>query len=148
MPTGWRPEDVRVKHPIYTIQNIKEYQKYNTNISNSLMIWSYIQLIISIGFIFHFFSIMHQQKPFLNYFYGFYIMGHIFTYTSLMDKNKYSVLLESFIMFFALLIIYVQNFSWFGLTDLSLYLICFYFMISMLLTIYFTRENRTVIKPI
>ena len=34
--------------------NVQEYQKYNTNISNSLVIWSYIQLIISIGFIFHF----------------------------------------------------------------------------------------------
>ena len=91
MPTGWRPEDVKIKHPIYAIQNLKGYQKYNTNISNSLMIWSYIQLIICMGFIFHFFPIIHQQKPFLNYFYGLYIMSHIFTYTSLMDKNKYII---------------------------------------------------------
>ena len=148
MPTGWRPEDVRVKYPIYTIQNIKKYQKYNTNISNFLLIWSYIQLIISIGFIFHFFPIMHQQKPSLNYFYGFHIMSHIFAYTSLMDKSKYAILIEFLKIFFALLILYIQNFSWFGLTNLSLYLICLYFMISMLLTIYFSRENRTVIKPI
>ena len=148
MPTGWRPEDVKINHPIFTIQNLKEFQKYNTHISNSLIVWSYIQLIIGIGFIFHFFPIMHQQKPFLNYFYGLYIMSHIFAYTSLMDKNKYAILIEFVKIFFGLLIIYIQNFSWFGLYDLSLYLIYFYFMVSMLLTIYFSLENKTTLKPI
>ena len=83
------------------------------------MIWSYIQLIIGIGFIFHFFPIIQQQNPFLNYFYGLYIMSHIFTYTSLMDKNKYVILIEFLKILFGLLIIYIQNFSWFGLTDLA-----------------------------
>ena len=124
----------------------KKISKYNTHISNSLMS-GHIQLIISIGFIFHFFPIMHQQKPSLNYFYGFYIMSHIFAYTSLMDKNKYAILLEFFKIFFTLLIIYVQNFSWFGLSSLSIYLICFYIIISMLLTIYFSHENKTIMKP-
>ena len=31
MPTGWRPEDVKLKFPIYIIQNPTDYKKYHTN---------------------------------------------------------------------------------------------------------------------
>ena len=36
MPTGWRPEDVAIKYPIYTIEDPSRQEKYDTNISKSL----------------------------------------------------------------------------------------------------------------
>ena len=89
MPTGWRPEDVKLKFPIYIIQNPTDYKKYHTSLSNPFIAWSFIQLAVGTFFMFHFFSILHQQESTLNYFYGIFIMIHIFSFTLAMDQSKY-----------------------------------------------------------
>ena len=147
MPTGWRPEDVKLKFPIYIIQNPREYKKYHTSLSNPFIAWSFIQLTVGTFFMFHFFSILHQQESTLNYFYGIFIMIHIFSFTLAMDQSKYLIFAELIKLSFSLILIYIQKFSWFGLYGINIYLIVFYLIISMTFTAYFSQKNKLILEP-
>ena len=147
MPTGWRPEDVKLKFPIYIIQNPLEYKKYHTSLSNPFIVWSFIQLTVGTFFMFHFFSILHQQESTLNYFYGIFIMVHIFSFTFAMDQSKYLIFAELIKLFFCLTLIYIQKFSWFGLHGINIYLIVFYLIISMTFTAYFSQKHKLILEP-
>ena len=147
MPTGWRPEDVKLKFPIYIIQNTTEYKKYHTSLSNPFIAWSFIQLAIGAIFMFHFFSILHQQESTLNYFYGGFIMVHIFSFTFAMDQSKYLIFAELIKLSFSLILIYIQKFSWFGLHGINIYLIVFYLIISMIFAAYFSQKHKLILEP-
>ena len=147
MPTGWRPEDVKLRFPIYIIQNPQEYKKYHTALSNSFITWSFIQLTLGTIFMFHFFSILHQQESTLNYFYGIFIMIHIFSFTLAMDQSKYLIFAELIKLSFSLILIYIQKFSWFGLQGNSIYLILFYSIISITFTTYFSQKDKLILEP-
>ena len=147
MPTGWRPEDVKLKFPIYIIQNPTDYKKYHTSLSNPFIAWSFIQLAVGTFFMFHFFSILHQQESTLNYFYGVFIMVHIFSFTFAMDQSKYLIFAELIKLSFSLILIYIQKFSWFGLYGINIYLIVFYLIISMTFTAYFSQKNKLILEP-
>ena len=146
MPTGWRPEDVKLRFPIHIIQNPQEYKKYHTALSSPFIAWSFIQLTIGAIFMFHFFSIIHQQEPTLNYFYGFFIMIHIFSFTFAMDQSKYFVFAELIKLSFSLILIYIQKFSWFGVHGLNIYLIIFYLITSMIFTAYFSQKEKLILE--
>ena len=145
MPTGWRPEDVNLKYPIHSIENVQERKKYHTELSFTLAAWSYIQQTIGVIFMFHFFSILHQQDPILNYCYGIFIMIHIFSFTSAMDQNKYFIIAELIKLVFSIGLVYIQDFTWFGLDGLNIYLIFFYMITSMIITSYFFKKEKLVL---
>ena len=147
MPTGWRPEDVKLKFPIYIIKNPQEYKKYHTSLSNSFIAWSFIQLGVGTFFMFHFFSILHQQESTLNYFYGIFIMIHIFSFTLAMDQSRYLIFAELIKLSFSLILIFIQKFSWFGLQGNSIYLILFYLIISITFTTYFSKKDKLILEP-
>ena len=95
---------------------------------------------------FHFFSILHQQESTFNYFYGIFIMIHIFSFTFAMDQNKYFIFAELIKLSFSLILIYIQKFSWFGLHGISIYLIVFYLTISMTFTTYFSQKDKIILE--
>ena len=145
MPTGWRPEDVKLKYPIHSIENVQERKKYHTELSFTLAAWSYIQQTIGVIFMLHFFSILHQQDPILNYCYGIFIMIHIFSFTSAMDQNKYFIIVELIKLVFSVSLVYLQDFTWFGLDGLNIYIIFFYMITSMITTSYFFKKEKLVL---
>ena len=145
MPTGWRPEDVKLKYPIHSIENVKERKKYHTNLSVLLVAWSYIQQTIGVIFMLHFFSILHQQDQVLNYCYGIFIMIHIFSFTSAMDQNKFFIIAELIKLVFSISLVYLQDFTWFGLDGLNIYLIFFYLITSMIITSCFFKKEKLVL---
>ena len=147
MPTGWRPKDIELKFPLHIIEDPYKQKKYRTNLSTTLTIWSFFQQFIGIIFMFHFFSILHQQDPITNYFYGIFIIIHIFSFTSAMDQNKYSIIAEFIKLFFSISLIYTHSFTWFGLKGINIYLIIFYLIISLLITTYFFSKNKINLKP-
>ena len=147
MPTGWRPADVKLKFPIYIIQNPQEYKKYHTALSKSFITWSFIQLALGTIFMFHFFSILHQQESSLNYFYGIFIMIHIFSFTLAMDQSRYLIFTEIIKLAFSLILIFIQKFSWFGLQGNSIYMILFYLIISTTFTTYFSQKDKLILEP-
>tara|TARA_X000001036_G_scaffold342113_1_gene321565 strand:+ start:49 stop:1281 length:1233 start_codon:yes stop_codon:yes gene_type:complete len=141
MPTGWRPQDVKLKHPIQTIQNPLKYKKFHTSLSVFSLSWAFFQQFIGIIFMIHFFSILHLQEPIFNYFYGAFILIHIFSYTSLMDQNKYSILSEIIKLLFCLSLIQIQGYKWFGLGESVMYIIFFYLITSLTVTTYFIQKR-------
>ena len=131
--------------PSDSIENVKERKKYHTNLSVPLIAWSYIQQTIGVIFMLHFFSILHQQDQVLNYCYGIFIMIHIFSFTSAMDQNKYFIIAELIKLVFSISLVYIQDFTWFGLDGLNIYLILFYMIASMLITSYFFKKEKLVL---
>jgi len=146
MPTGWRPKDVDLKYPLYTIFDPHEQKKYHTELSTPFIAWSFAQQYIGIFFMFHFFSILHLQNQVLNYCYGLFIMLHIFSFTSAMDQRKYSIIAEGIKFLFVISLLYVQKFSWFGLSGLYIYVLISYLITSSFFTGYFYAKNKIILK--
>ena len=95
---------------------------------------------------FHFFTVIHLQKPELNYIYGGFIIFHVFSFTSALDRKKLSITTE-FIKVFALsLLLFKQNFMWFGLNAHYGNLLLVYSFISLGATIYFYKSFKTNLK--
>ena len=142
MPTGWRPEDVAIKYPIYTIEDPSRQEKYDTNISKSFIIWSFIQLNIAVTLMFHFFTVIPQQTMAMNYCYAALLMVHIFSFTSAMDRKRYSIGVEFLKMLMGFSLLYRQNFLWFGLDGVYIYSLMIYLIISVIMTWYFLQEYK------
>ena len=88
MPTGWRPEDVVEAYPIEHIDDVYTFQKYNTNASNVLKIWSTFQLIgIFLFALFVFKNIAFIKIPEL-YLFGLLVFIAVYGFTQLMDKKR------------------------------------------------------------
>jgi sterol desaturase/sphingolipid hydroxylase (fatty acid hydroxylase superfamily) len=142
MPTGWRPEDVAIKYPIYTIEDPSRQEKYDTNISTPFIIWSFIQLNIAVTLMFHFFTVIPQQTMAMNYCYAALLMVHIFSFTSAMDRKRYSIGVEFLKMLMGFSLLYRQNFFWFGLDGVYIYSLMIYLIISVIMTWYFLQEYK------
>ena len=142
MPTGWRPEDVAIKYPIYTIEDPSRQEKYDTNISTPFIIWSFIQLNIAVTLMFHFFTVIPQQTMAMNYCYAALLMIHIFSFTSAMDRKRYSIGVEFLKMLMGFSLLYRQNFFWFGLDGVYIYSLMIYLIISVIMTWYFLQEYK------
>ena len=142
MPTGWRPEDVAIKYPIYTIEDPSRQEKYDTNISTPFIIWSFIQLNIAVTLMFHFFTVIPQQTMAMNYCYAALLMVHIFSFTSAMDRKRYSIGVELLKILMGFSLLYRQDFFWFGLGGVYIYSLMIYLFISVIMTWYFLHEYK------
>ena len=47
MPTGWRPQDVKEKHPVEVIEDVYAYEKYDPQISMVSKAWCWTQGVIT-----------------------------------------------------------------------------------------------------
>ena len=55
-PTGYRPADVAEKYPVYKIDDVYHFEKYDTQTSTALNAWSWIQLLMILFFISYMFG--------------------------------------------------------------------------------------------
>lgn len=88
MPTGWRPEDVVEAYPVEHIDDVYTFQKYNTNTSNVLKIWSVFQLlgIFSLAlFVFKYIAFFKIPELYL---FGLLIFIAVYGFTQLMDEKR------------------------------------------------------------
>lgn len=156
MPTGWRPENFEEKYPINKINNVFDFDKYGTENSNKLIAWSVAQMLITLLFVSYLFDNI-ATIGFPNIFvYGLFVLLTIYSYTELMDKNKYSIIWEIIRLVFALGIISYYG-DWFGLNSIvsiGSVLVFGYLVISLLVNIYFitidfkleTSENKAILN--
>ena len=142
MPTGWRPDDVTSNFPIKSTNDPHQQKKYETATSYPFILWSFIQLSISSLLMFHFFSIIHLQSQLFNYGYGLLIIFHVFSFTSALDRKKYSVVTEFIKMFLILGLFFKQKYMWFGLDAVYGNMIVVYSIISLFVTLHFYRESK------
>jgi alkylglycerol monooxygenase len=151
MPTGWRPEDVTAKHPVYKIADVYHFEKYNPKASRILSIWCWIQMIMMLLFISYLFgniASINELNKYSIYIYAAFVFIGVYAYSDLMDRSKYAIIWELIKNSFGIYIIYTQG-DWFGSSQYSSvisYLLIVYFITSTLITGWFVynhyREDR------
>jgi sterol desaturase/sphingolipid hydroxylase (fatty acid hydroxylase superfamily) len=142
-PTGWRPENFEEKYPVHKITNVYDFEKYGTNHSKKLMIWSMTQAIITLLFITYLYNsiaIIGLPNVFV---YGAFIFVTVYSYTELMDTRKISIFWESVRFIFGIGIISFLG-DWFGMSQLfpyANYIIIGYLTLSLIVSVYFVSVN-------
>jgi alkylglycerol monooxygenase len=145
-PTGWRPENFEEKYPVLKIENVFNFDKYGTQNSQKLIYWSVAQVLITLLFVTYLFDNIAKIGLPNIFVYGFFILITIYSYTELMDKNKYAVFWEGLRLVIAISIISYYG-DWFGLNHAftaANYVILTYLSLSFLASIYFiTIDYKT-----
>ncbi len=140
MPTGWRPSDVKEKYPVDIIDDVYNFEKYKTPASKALKYWSVVHLVMStLLMMFMFFN--YSEIRFANLLiYGAIVFTGIYGYTSLMDRQKSALIVQSVVSLFSISWIIMTN-DWFGLDVYIPFgdvLVGTYYTLTILGAIYFT----------
>ena len=139
MPTGWRPDDVAEKFPVYKINDVYNFEKYSPQYSVALLTWSWVQLaglLMTISYLFANIAVIGTPGIFV---YGLFIFVTVYAYTDLMDHNRYALFWEVIKNIFGCAIIYKTG-DWFGASVFFPginYSIIAWFIVSTLVTAWF-----------
>lgn len=146
-PTGYRPTDVAEKYPVYKIENVYQFNKYDTRTSPALNSWCWIQLLMILFFV----SFMFANIAMLNllnnkfiFWYGGFIFLSVYALTDLMDRNLSAFGWELLRSGTGLSFLYMQD-DWFGAADyfpFVKYIVGSYFIISIFITGWFVIKHR------
>jgi sterol desaturase/sphingolipid hydroxylase (fatty acid hydroxylase superfamily) len=138
-PTGWRPENFEEKYPVAKITNVYDFNKYGTQYSKTLMNWSILQLFVTLALVSYLYLSIAQLDLQNIFLYGFFIFISVYSYTELMDTNKFSLIWESIRFTFGIgIVTYIGD--WFGIDRIipfGTYLIMGYLVLSLLVNVYF-----------
>lgn len=139
MPTGWRPDDVASRYPVEVIDDVYTQEKYDTNPSNLLTGWSWVQLLTTLGmmlFLFNNLASIGRPDIFL---FGAFLLASVFSYTALMDKRAYALPVEWLRGGFGLAVVALSGdfYSFGALTGLPVWLPVLYFVTGMGLAAWF-----------
>ncbi|HEY5406191.1 MAG TPA: sterol desaturase family protein [Ginsengibacter sp.] len=139
MPTGWRPGDVSEKFPVYKIDDVYSFQKYSPAYSNQLLIWSWIQLIILLITASYLFANIASIGSPAFFLYGLFIFLSVYSFTELMDRNRFALLWEIMKNVVGFFVIYKTG-GWFSnspsVTILNIPILC-WLLLSTLVTAWF-----------
>jgi sterol desaturase/sphingolipid hydroxylase (fatty acid hydroxylase superfamily) len=139
MPTGWRPEDVKEKYPVYKISDVYHFEKYSPKSSTALNVWCWVQLSIMLLFISYLFgniAVINAMDPYYIYVYGAFIFISVYASAELMDRSPYAIVWELIKNSSGMTIIYNQG-EWFGSSrygEWINYFLIGYFVISTMVT--------------
>jgi alkylglycerol monooxygenase len=143
MPTGWRPADVAEKYPVYKIEDVYNFEKYNTTGTTSFTAWTWTQmtlLLLLVSYMFGHIAAIGSPGIFI---YGGFIFMHVYSMTELMDRNPNAWIWESLKCLYGIGILYYRG-NWFGMdayTVVSTYAFITYFILSPLISFYFRRHT-------
>ena len=144
MPTGWRPADVAKRYPIEIVDDFSRFEKYETHPSQPLLLWSWVQLGITLGLMFFLFNRIAEIGFPGMLWYGAFLFVSVFSYTTLMDKSKWALLTEVIRAAFGLGLMAWQGGDWFGLAAMlpaGVYVLATYFVLSSGVVAYFTKTE-------
>jgi len=146
MPTGWRPADVAERYPLYKIEDVYNFEKYNTVGSKGFKTWAWLQLIMLLLFTSYLFgniALIGNPQIFI---YGGFILLCVYSLTELMDKDPYAIIWQMARDFSGIGLIYYYG-DWFGasrFSDLINYFLFFYFFASSVSAAWFAYQHRTI----
>jgi len=146
MPTGWRPEDVATKYPVYKITDVYHFEKYNPKTSRVLSLWCWIQLVLMLLFISYLFgniASINALNKYYIYLYSAFVFTGVYAYSELMDRSPYAIVWELIKNVFGITIIYNQG-DWFGSSQYSnafSYILIAYFILSTIVTGWFVYKH-------
>jgi alkylglycerol monooxygenase len=153
-PTGYRPADVAAKYPVYKIEDVYHFEKYNTRTSPALNVWTWVQNIMILLFVSYLFGniapINTLDKNYI-FWYGGFIFLSVYALTELMDRNQYAIVWEALRCGLGLYFLYVQG-DWFGANSYlssATYIVGAYFILSIVVTGWFVvkhaKEDKLVV---
>jgi alkylglycerol monooxygenase len=143
MPTGWRPSDVAEKYPWNYWKNAYDQVKYDSKPSNTLLIWSWVQLAVNFAMVFHVLAAFVNFQYLEVMLYAVFMMVSIFSYTSLMDKAKVTLFAEIIRFGMGMGLIYWTG-GWFGLQGIipgATVLLSIYFTVSLLMAFFILSKE-------
>ena len=142
-PTGWRPANFEEKYPVAKITNVYQFTKYGSQHSNLLLYWSLFQLFLTLGLV----SILYLSIANLSleniFIYAFFIFISVYSYTELMDTNKYAMLWETIRFTYGIGVVVALG-NWFQIDQLipyGTYLVMAFISISFFGTLYFVSTD-------
>ncbi len=145
--TGYRPADVAAKYPVYKIEDVYHFEKYDTRTSPAFTAWAWVQLtllLLSISYLFGNIAYINSIEGSYIYWYGAFVFLTVYALTELMDRNSNAMIWEVLRCGLGCWFLYQQG-DWFGagfwLADLK-FIITAYFIISLLTTLYFTLKHK------
>lgn len=144
MPTGWRPTDVEEKYPVYKIEDVYNFKKYNPESSKALQTWSFIQLFILLGFISYLFGNLAEIGSPDIFLYGLFIFAYIYAMTELMDGNPHAYIWEGIKFIIGFYLIFNTK-GWFGSEQLFYFIphiVFAYLLTSMYLSINLSIKRK------
>jgi len=148
MPTGWRPADVAAKYPVFKIEDVYHFEKYEPAVPKTLIIWSYCQLVMILGFASYLFgniARINQLNISFIYWYGLFVFLSVYAYTELMDKSKYAFIWE--MIKNCMGIFFILRFGdWFGVSSIAPVinqLLLAYFSVSAIIAVWFCSRFST-----
>jgi len=141
MPTGWRPDDVKLKHPVKTIEDPSEQVKYKTENSISLIYWLCIQMSVGLALMFHLLVLSSSVSTPSALLYALFLVVHVFAYTSLLDKRNYGMYFEGIKFILGMVLFVISDLTWFHSPNYVSIIMGFYFILSFSITLYFIKTE-------
>ena len=96
--TGYRPADVAARYPVYKIEDVYHFTKYDTPASMFLNAWSWIQLVMVLLFISYLFgniALINGLSKSNIFWYGGFVFLSVYSLTDLMDRNRSAIVFET-----------------------------------------------------
>jgi alkylglycerol monooxygenase len=140
--TGYRPADVAAKYPVYKIEDVYQFDKYDTRTSPALNAWSWLQMILILLFVSYLFGNIKQISELdISYifWYGGFIFLSVYALSDLMDRNPSAIVWECVRGILGFAFLFYQE-DWFGAnayTSSLKYILGAYFVLSVLVTAWF-----------
>ncbi|NOT51084.1 MAG: sterol desaturase family protein [Chitinophagaceae bacterium] len=146
-PTGYRPADVAERYPVKKIEDVYNFEKYDTRTSPALNAWAWVQLLMLLGVIAYLFgniAYINSIDSSYIYWYGAYVFLTVYALTDLMDRNRSAIAWEILRSGLGLYFLYSQD-DWFGssvyLSSIK-YILGGYFILSITITGWFVMKHR------
>lgn len=142
MPLGWRPADVIAQYPVDKIDNVYDFEKYDTPASKGMMVYLWIQLFCLLLIVSYLFGNVATIGLTNMFYYGLFVFAQVYALTEFMDRNPRALIYEIVknmicvggILYFG---------GWFGLQNYfsgSSYLLMGYFVASTAAVAAFTSQ--------
>jgi sterol desaturase/sphingolipid hydroxylase (fatty acid hydroxylase superfamily) len=149
MPLGWRPTDVAKQYPVYKIEDVYHFEKYDTPATKGFQAYLWAQLIcmlLLVSYLFANVAMIKQLGIAQLFIYGGFIFVQVYALTELMDRSKYAWILEA-VKNIACIAFIAQTGEWFGSNSISPIIapiVIGYFVLSGIAVYYF---SKTPIDP-
>jgi len=146
-PTGYRPADVAEKYPVYKIEDVYHFEKYDTRTSPAFNAWAWVQLLfilLSVSYLFGQIAYINSLDKTYIYWYGAFTFLSVYALTELMDRNRYALIWEVLRCGLGCWFLYEQG-DWFGASqwlDSVKYILAGYFVVSIVITGWFTIKHQ------
>lgn len=143
MPLGWRPDDVARKYPVYKINDVYHFDKYDSHVTSDLLAWCWIQMIVLLILISYLFGNIATIGAPDMFIYGAFVFLMVYSYTELLDGNKYAWVWETVKNTLGIVILLTQQ-DWFGINQYfsgAATVLTIYFIIATAMSVWFSRSR-------